>query len=110
MTLSQRGIPISVFGYESDMLDAIASGEVAAAAVTPTSAGWWNLSHPDTPVTILPPDESQPDLVWNVAIGMRHPDDALRDAINAAIQKLREDGTVARIYASYGVTLQSPKQ
>ena len=64
----------------------------------------------DTPVTVLPPDESQPDLVWNVAIGMRRPDDALRDATNAAIEKLREDGTVARIYASYGVTLQSPKQ
>jgi polar amino acid transport system substrate-binding protein len=41
---------------------------------------------------------------------MRRPDDALRDATNAAIEKLREDGTVARIYASYGVTLQSPKQ
>jgi polar amino acid transport system substrate-binding protein len=40
---------------------------------------------------------------------MVRPDQGLRDAIDAALAKLRADGTVARIYAHYGVVLQSPK-
>ena len=45
----------------------------------------------------------------NVAIGMVRADQGLRDAIDAALEKLRADGTVERIYARYGVVLQSPK-
>ena len=54
-------------------------------------------------------DESEADLNWNVAVGMVRPDDALRNAIDAALSKLRDDGTVERIYRRYGVTLQPPK-
>jgi polar amino acid transport system substrate-binding protein len=40
---------------------------------------------------------------------MVRPDDSLRDAINGALERLRADGTVDRIYRRYGVTLQPPK-
>jgi polar amino acid transport system substrate-binding protein len=65
--------------------------------------------HPEHPVTILAPDEAEGDLVWNVAIGIRRPDAALQQAINAAIDRLSADGTIARIYSRYGVILQPPK-
>jgi len=109
MKIDQRHVPISVFGFEEDMLDALAAHEVDAAAVTPLTVGYYNLRHPDRPVTLLPPDESEHDLVWNVAIGMRRPDEALRHEIDQAIDRLAADGTIARIYQRYGVTLQPPK-
>jgi polar amino acid transport system substrate-binding protein len=109
MIIGQRHVPTSTFGFEVDSLDALANHEIDAAAVTPTVAGYFNLTHPDKAVRILDRDESQADLNWNVAVGMVRPDDALRAAIDAALAKLRDDGTVERIYRRYGVTLQAPK-
>jgi polar amino acid transport system substrate-binding protein len=109
MTLDRRHIPTSVFGFDEDMLNALADHQIDAAAVSPVSAGYYNIQHPQHPVIILAPDEAESDLVWNVAIGMRHPDAALTQAINTAIDRLSADGTIARIYGRYGVTLQPPK-
>jgi polar amino acid transport system substrate-binding protein len=40
---------------------------------------------------------------------MVRPDDALRNAVDQAMERLSADGTVERIYHRYGVTLQKPK-
>jgi polar amino acid transport system substrate-binding protein len=109
MIISQRHVPTSTFGFEVDSLEALANHEIDAAAVTPTIASYYNLTHKDRPVRILDRDESEADLNWNVAIGMVRPDQGLRDAVEAALAKLRADGTVERIYGHYGVVLQSPK-
>lgn len=109
MALGQRHVPISVFGFEDDMLAALAAHEVDAAAVTPISVEYYNHRHPDHPFTLVPPDESLHDLVWNIAVGMRRPDPALRSALEAALDKLAADGTIAGIYARYGVKLEPPK-
>jgi len=109
MTLDRRHVPISIFGFEDDMLGAPAANEIDAAAVTPMTAAYFNVKNPDKKLTIEPLDESEPDFVWNVAVGMRHPDDALRQAIDAAIDHLSADGTIARIYERYGVKLAAPK-
>ena len=109
MIISQRHVPTSTFGFELDSLEALTNHEIDAAAVTPTIAAYYNLTHPDKAVRILPPDESEANLNWNVAVGMVRPDDKLRDAIEAALERLRADGTIERIYARYGVVLQSPR-
>ncbi len=109
MTLSQQHIPISVFGFEEDMLAALAAHEIDAAAITPLSAGYFNHQHPGHMIRFIPPDEGQRDLVWNVSVGMRRPDPALRAAIEAAMDKMSADGTLAAIYARYGITLQPPR-
>jgi polar amino acid transport system substrate-binding protein len=109
MVIGQRHVPTSTFGFEVDSLEALANHEIDAAAVTPTIASYYNLMHPDKSIRILGFDESEANLNWNVGIGMVRPDDKLRDAIEAALERLRADGTVERIYARYGVTLQSPK-
>jgi len=109
MTFDRRHVPISVFGFEDDMLAALAAHEVDAAAVTPIAAGYYNLQHADHPVTLLPPDETERDLMWNVAVGMRRPDDALRQAIDNAIDKLSGDGEIADIYRRYGVVILPPR-
>ncbi len=109
MVLSQRHVATSTFGFEEDSLAALANHEIDAAAVTPTAAGYFNLAHTDNPVRILGLDESEPNLTWNVAVGMVRPDDGLRDAINEALEQLRADGTVEKIYERYGIVLQTPK-
>ena len=109
MVIGQRHVPTSTFGFEVDSLEALVNHEIDAAAVTPTIASYYNLMHPEKSIRILGLDESEANLNWNVGIGMVRPDDKLRDAIEAALERLRADGTVERIYARYGVTLQSPK-
>ncbi len=109
MTISQRHVPTSTFGFEVDSLEAVVNHEIDAAAVTPTAAGYFNLTHPDKAVRILDLDESETNLNWNVAVGMVRPDDALREAIDRALERLRNDGTIDRIYGRYGVALQAPK-
>ena len=109
MVIGQRRVPTSTFGFEVDSLDALANHEIDAAAVTPTMAGYYNQSHPDKTFRVLAIDDAEPTLAWNVAVGMVRPDQAMRDAIDGAMDKLRADGTVAKIYARYGVALQPPK-
>ena len=109
MTLGQRHVPTSTFGFEVDSLEALANHEIDAAAVTPTMASYFNLMHPDKAVRILELDENEANLNWNVAVGMVRPDDQLRDAIDGALDRLRTDGTINRIYERYGVVLQAPR-
>ena len=109
MIISQRHVPTSTFGFEIDSLEALINHEIDAAAVTPTIAAYFNLTHPDSAIRILGLDESEANLNWNVAVGMVRPDERLRDAIEGALERLRADGTVDRIYGHYGVVLQSPR-
>jgi polar amino acid transport system substrate-binding protein len=109
MIIGQRHVPTSTFGFEVDSLEALANREIDAAAVTPTAASYFNLTHPGKAVRILDRDESEPDLNWNVAVGMVRPDDSLRDAIDRALERLRAEGTIDNIYNKYGVVLQLPK-
>jgi polar amino acid transport system substrate-binding protein len=91
------------------MLAALAAGEIDAAAVTPLSVGYYNLTHPSQEFAILPPDEAEHDLVWNAVVGIRKPDDQLLAAIDAALERLRADGTLETIYANYGIALLPPR-
>jgi polar amino acid transport system substrate-binding protein len=109
MVIGQRHVPTSTFGFEVDSLEALANHEIDAAAVTPTVAAYFNLTHPDKALRILALDESEANLNWNVAVGMVRPDKALREAIDEIMERLRADGTVDRVYRRYGVILQSPK-
>jgi len=109
MILGERHVGMSTFAFEDEMLDALAGGEVTAAAVTPLTAAYYNFRHPSAKFTIQPPDEADQRLVWNVSVGMRKPDQKLREAIDRAVDTLQSDGTIARIYARYGITLAPPK-
>jgi polar amino acid transport system substrate-binding protein len=110
MLLSQRGVKISIFGFEEDMINAVAGNEIAAAAVTPIFAGWFLRTHPDLNLSLLPVDTAEPRFHWNIAVGMRRSDPPLRAAIDEAVDTLMADGTIARIYGSYGITLPPVQQ
>ena len=109
MKLSQRGIETTPALFEDEVLDMLDTKEVDAAAVTPTSAGYYNLTHPGHKLRVIYAFDHEPDLSWNVAVGMRRPDDALREAIDKAMAEMMSDGTIKRVYASYGIEFQPPR-
>ena len=53
--------------------------------------------------------DNDQDLNWNIAAGLFRPDDRLRARVDAAIEALLADGTIARIYSRYGIALRPPQ-
>ena len=109
MALSKRGVATTPYVFEDEMLEALAAREIEAAAVTPAAVGWFGINHPDVRIRRIAAFESDPDLNWNVAVGMVKPDEKFRERVDAALEAMLADGTIARIYARYGVELQAPE-
>jgi polar amino acid transport system substrate-binding protein len=101
--LGQKGLQTIPFTFEDEMVEAVGRGEIDAALATPATIGYYNLTHKDAPVKMVRDSDSMPELRWEVAVGMRKADDALVDAVNAALDRMLEQGVVSRIYASYGI-------
>jgi hypothetical protein len=68
--------------------------------LTPMTVGWFNL---------IPAFGNDSDLNWNIAAGLLRPDDKLQQRVDAAIEALLADGSIARIYARYGIELRPPQ-
>jgi polar amino acid transport system substrate-binding protein len=109
MLLSKQGIETTPFAFEDEMMDALTRGEVAAAAVSYASVGYHNRTHPAARIRTIRAFEAEPDLNWDVAVGMVKPDDKLRQGIDSALESMLRDGTIARIYARYGIELSPPQ-
>jgi len=109
MILGQHGVHTSPAGFESDLLDEVAAGDLAGAAVTPTAIGYYNAGHAAHPMKAVATFADQRDLNWNLAVGIVNPDAALIAAIDAALDKLVAAGTIKAIYARYGVDLAPPR-
>jgi polar amino acid transport system substrate-binding protein len=110
MYLDQRGADAIPYGFESDMLEALGSGEIDAAAVTALSAGYYNSKHPAAHLRLILAYDAVPELSWDLAIGMRRSDQPLREAIDHAVEAMLEDGTFERIYATYGIEHRPPDE
>jgi ABC-type amino acid transport substrate-binding protein len=108
LIVSKTGARMVPFGFEEDMLEAVAKGEVDAAAVSPASIGYYNLTNPTRKVALVHAEDSEPELKWVVAVGLRRADAPLVDAVNAAVAALVADGTIASIYGRYGVDYRRP--
>lgn len=108
MLLSRRGVLLAFSGDEEDMIEAVARGEVEAAAVSPARVGYFNLKHPGTPLRFVHAYDTEPELRWDLAVGLRRADTPLREAVDAALDRLMADGTVSAIYARYGIEHRPP--
>jgi polar amino acid transport system substrate-binding protein len=108
MILSQRGHQTTPFYYEHEMVEALAEGSIDAAAVTPVSVGYFNLRHPKQVLRLVHAYEQEPELSWNIAVGMRGADAALAQKIDAAVEQMLADGTFRAIYARYGIEHRPP--
>ena len=108
LVISRTPAALVPFAFEDDMLEALARGEVAAAAASAASIGYFNLRHPEARLKLVHAEEHEPELRWPVAVGMRRADDALAQKVNAALADLVGDGTIAAIYTRYGVDHRKP--
>ena len=108
MLLNQRGMRTVPYAFESDMVIDLAKGELDACAVSPASVAYYIHTHPDSGLRYVHAYDAEPELRWNLSIGLRRSDDALLDAVNSALDNLIHDGTLARIYAYYGVDYRQP--
>jgi polar amino acid transport system substrate-binding protein len=106
--VGQKGLPTIPFTFEDELVEAVGRGEIDAGLATPGSIGYYNLTHKDAPVVLVPGDDSEPEFHWQVAVGMRKADDALVDAVNTALDRMLADGVVHRIYARYGIEQGPP--
>lgn len=108
VVLGKRGISVSPYAFEQDMLDDLAKGELFGAAASPATLAYYARQHPEAGIRSIPAYDDEPQLAWSVAVGMRKSDQALVDAVNAVLDRLLKDGTVTRIYARYGVEHRMP--
>jgi polar amino acid transport system substrate-binding protein len=108
MVLGRRGVRTVPFGFEDEMVDAVARGVVDAAAVSPATVGYFNLTHRDAPLRLVHAYESEPELSWNLAVGLQRSDQPLREAVDRALERLLADGTLGKIYARYGIEHRAP--
>jgi len=106
--LGKRGVRTVPYSFESDMVEDLVKGEIDACAVSPATIAYYIHTHPDAGLAYVHAYDTEPELRWTVAVGMRRSDDAMVDAINAALDRLIADGTVARIYSRYGVDYRRP--
>lgn len=106
--LNQRGIYTVPYAFESDMIADLANGSLDACAVSPASIAYYVYAHPGAGLRYTHAYDSEPELAWSVAVGLRRSDDALIHAVNDALDGLIRDGTLARVYANYGVDYRKP--
>jgi len=108
LVVSKTQATMIPFGFESDMLEALERGEIAAAAASAASIGYFNLKHPDARLQLVHAEDDEPELRWPVAVGMRRADDALVQKVNSALADLLSSGTIAAVYTRYGVAHRKP--
>jgi polar amino acid transport system substrate-binding protein len=106
--LGKRGLTTSPYAFEEDMVDDLAKGELAGAAVSPGRLAWYIRAHPESGLRMVHAYDSEPQLAWTVAAGLRKSDQAMVDSVNEALGRLLQDGTIAAIYQKYGVEHRTP--
>lgn len=106
--LAKKGLKVSSFAFQDDIVGAVETGEISAGAVAAPIIGWYRHEHPDATVTIPTGYEPEPALRWNVAIALWRADDVLLEAVNAAIDRVVEQRIPHQIYAKYGVAYHPP--
>jgi len=108
MVLGQAGKSFSPYAFQSDMLEDLQKGAIYAAAVSAPTMSYYIYQRPDSGLRLARAFESEPMLTWDVSVGLRKSDEALLAAINQALDRLLDDGTVSHIYAKYGVEHRRP--
>jgi polar amino acid transport system substrate-binding protein len=106
--LQTRGIGISAYRSQTEIIEAVVKGEIAAGMVTDPYLGWFLKEHPGSTVKVADGYVREPDLQWNVAVRLVNADPPLGDAVNQALDRLLADRTIQNILAKYGLTYVPP--
>jgi polar amino acid transport system substrate-binding protein len=110
MVLGQRGLRTSPFGFEDEMMEALSQGVIDAAAVSPATIGYFNMTQPARAMMLVHAYELEPSLSWDVAVGLRGSDEKLVHKVDTAIGALLAAGAIRDIYSQYGITYRPPSR
>ncbi len=108
MVLGKAGKTTSPYAFQTDMLEDLAKGELYGAAISKPTMSYYILQHPEAGLRLVNAFDTEPQLIWEVSVGLRKSDQALLDAVNEILEKLLADGSLTRIYAKYGVEHRVP--
>lgn len=108
MVLNKAGKTTSPYAFQSDMVEDLQKGELYGAAVSVATISYYMQQHPDSGLRLVNAFDGEPQLTWEVAVGLRKSDAALVGAVNEILDKLIADGTLTRIYAKYGIAHRVP--
>lgn len=108
MVLGKADKDTSPYAFQSDMVEDLRKGELYGAAVSAATLSYYIFQHPDSGLRLVNAFGGEPELTWEVAVGLRKSDAALVAAVNEILEKLIADGTLTRIYAKYGVEHRLP--
>jgi polar amino acid transport system substrate-binding protein len=103
--LRQRGYLRRLFRNQLATLKALSDGDIDAAYLW-ANAGWTLYASPDFKLEIVP--NYVPEDHWNIAIAMGVGNEELKRNVDAALETLIADGTVARALARYHVPHYPP--
>jgi ABC-type amino acid transport substrate-binding protein len=98
--LRQRGHLRRLYRNQLAVLKALNDGDIDFAYLWAT-VGWTLHNSPDFALQVIP--GYVPEDHWNIAVAMLAGDDELKGRVDAAVDKLVRDGTVARALARYHV-------
>ncbi len=108
MVLGKAGKTTSPYAFQSDMVADLEKGDLYGAAVSIPTMSYYIKQHPQSGLRLVDAFAGEPLLNWEVSVGMRKSDQALVDAVNKVLEKLIADGTVTRMYATYGIEHRAP--
>ncbi len=108
MVLNKAGKGTSPYAFQSDMLEDLLKGELYGAAISSAAMSYYIFQNPNSGLRVVNAFDDEPQLTWEVAVGLRKSDAALVDAVNEILEKLIADGTLTRIYAKYGIEHRLP--
>jgi ABC-type amino acid transport substrate-binding protein len=103
---TERVVGFTIYGdgpAAERMIDSLIHGDIDAALVWGPQAGWF-AQRSRVPLRVAPalaPPELKMPFEFAIAMGVRHSDKALCDALNGVIERRRAD--IDAILASYGV-------
>ena len=109
MVLGKAGKSISPYAFQADLVEDVVKGELYGAAVSTATMSYYILQHPESGLRLVNAFDSEPQLTWEVSVGLRKSDQALVDAVNEVLDRMLADGSLTRIYAKYGVEHRRPQ-
>ena len=104
-SLRQRGYLRRLFRNQLAALKALSDGDIDHAYLW-ANVGWTLHVSPDLNLELVP--NYVPEDHWNIAVAMCRGDDELKRQVDAALDALIADGTVARVLARYHVPYHAP--
>lgn len=106
--LGKAGAKLVPYAFQSDVIEDLAKGELYAGAVSTALLSYFVLQNPQSGIQMIDLFDEDSGLTWNVAFNIRNTDAALVEAVDKVLERLLSDGTLAAIYAHYGIKLRKP--